>query len=208
MFSSEQKSFSQQRLSASFELDNSSKVEDENRVLDIRALNSDYNKSYQGTTNGSGVPNQSMAGVPHFKDSEFIGEYPIATINFMDDTFPGKVSMTAFNPLIPQNSKDSSIPCACFIFKVLNDTDKPLTYQVTGMLGNPAFQSSKHEVSVKENLTTITMFPGGKSKNKTIEAGNMSLSAIGDNLSYQQFYLLLKKSRQLVNFLNQHFQLF
>ncbi|MBQ7257560.1 MAG: hypothetical protein IJS60_07705 [Abditibacteriota bacterium] len=163
------------------------KVEDENRVLDIRALNSDYNKSYQGTTNGSGVPNQSMAGVPHFKDSEFIGEYPIATINFMDDTFPGKVSMTAFNPLIPQNSKDSSIPCACFIFKVLNDTDKPLTYQVTGMLGNPAFQSSKHEVSVKENLTTITMFPGGKSKNKTIEAGNMSLSAIGDNLSYQQF---------------------
>ena len=164
------------------------KVEDENEVRDVRVLNSDYNKSYQGMLSGSGVPNQSMAGLPHFRDCEFIGEYPFATLNFIDETFPGKVSMTAYSPLIPQNSKDSSIPCACFIFNVENNTQKALTYQITSLMGNPAINSSKHEVSVKDDMVSVSMYSEGSLfKNKTILAGNMSISAIGENLSYQQY---------------------
>ncbi|MBQ0106199.1 MAG: hypothetical protein KBT47_09255, partial [Armatimonadetes bacterium] len=126
-------------------------------------------------------------GVPHFKDSEFTGEYPFATIDFIDETFPGKVRMTGFNPMIPQNEDDSSIPCALFTFEVKNTSDKPITYSVTGMLENPGIFSSKHIVRQKDDLTTITMYPDGKQKNMTIEAGNMSLSAIGKNISYQQY---------------------
>ena len=36
-------------------------------------------------------------------------EFPFAEL-YLDESFPGSVSMTAFNPFIPLNDRDSSIP--------------------------------------------------------------------------------------------------
>ncbi len=61
------------------------KAESEEKVLDARVLNSDLPPPYMGELNkpmfqsfGFGPPRGYMAGLPHFRDSEFEGTYPIA----------------------------------------------------------------------------------------------------------------------------------
>ncbi|MHA1794171.1 MAG: GH116 family glycosyl-hydrolase [Promethearchaeota archaeon] len=54
-------------------------------------------------------------------DLEFLGEYPFATISFHDKEHVDlKIEMTAWNPIIPLDIKNSSIPVAIFDFKIKN----------------------------------------------------------------------------------------
>jgi uncharacterized protein (DUF608 family) len=85
--------------------------------------------------------NDSIAGFPNFRESEFTGEYPFATIRFRDRHFPGAVVLTAFNPLIPLNEKDSSIPGAFFEITFENPTSHPVDYTAAFAVGNPSKQS-------------------------------------------------------------------
>jgi non-lysosomal glucosylceramidase len=103
------------------------KVEDDERVLDARVINSDREPDYIGNLErpkfqgfGFGPDRADMTGFSHFRKSKFTGEFPIAKLDFYEDKFPGKLSMTAFNPFIPTNEKDSSIPGAFFEFEVTN----------------------------------------------------------------------------------------
>ena len=66
-------------------------------------LNGDMIKDYTGQYNesyGTGPNNHRMCGFTHFKNTEFIGEFPIASVSFNDEKFPANVKMTAFNPFI------------------------------------------------------------------------------------------------------------
>lgn len=78
-------------------------------------LNGDVQKEYMGRYlkkefSGYGYgPNNQMCGFPHFRNIEFNGEFPIAELTFTDENFPGKITMTAFNPFIPLDSKNSSM---------------------------------------------------------------------------------------------------
>jgi len=108
------------------------KVERESEVVDVRVLNSDHQPPYTGSGSnfGFGLERSSLMGMPHFERSEFIGEFPLAKINFFDENFPGKVSLTAFNPFIPTNEDDSSLPLAFFEYEIENNTDNTLTYSI------------------------------------------------------------------------------
>ncbi|MBN1343922.1 MAG: glucosylceramidase, partial [Phycisphaerae bacterium] len=59
-------------------------------------------------------------------DVRFRGEYPFGWYDFEDGALPVAVSMEVFSPLIPQNAKDSAIPCAIFNITVKNTSDKPV----------------------------------------------------------------------------------
>lgn len=138
------------------------KTEENGKVIDARVLNGDLAPPYSGDLNASnyrsfgfGPQRGSMAGIPHFESVEFQGEFPIAGLKFLDDTFPGTVSMTAFNPFIPLADKDSSIPAAFFELKVGNTTPTSLRYTVALSLGNP--------------------FPAGTGVNKNLEKGNLRM---------------------------------
>lgn len=171
------------------------KAEDEDNVIDTRILNSDLLPPYQGNElintpnplNGYGVgPRLSnLTGLPHFKDSEFTGTFPLAQIEFFEKKFPGEVRMTAFNPFIPMNNDDSSIPCAMFEIEIKNTTEKTLNYTVSSMICNPGKKASDHRLHKNLNLTSIQMFPDKSEKN--ILDGDLSVSTIGDNISYQQY---------------------
>jgi len=77
-----------------------------------------YNKhKYSWNSFGSGANNEKMCGFPHFKNVEFNGEFPMAFIDFNDEHFPGNIRMTAFNPFIPCDSENSSLPAAFFEIK-------------------------------------------------------------------------------------------
>jgi len=105
--------------------------------VSVKILNSDVEKDYMGHYAksifggyGFGVSGSSMAGFPHFKSCVFDGRFPIATLTFTDDSFPAKVTLTAFNPLIPLNSFDSSLPAAFFNVEVENTSEEDYEFSV------------------------------------------------------------------------------
>jgi uncharacterized protein (DUF608 family) len=81
------------------------------------------------------------AGMPHFAQCSFAAHYPFADLSLSDDTMPLKASLTAWNPFIPLNDRDSSIPCAIFLWKIANPTRRTfactLFANLTNMAGYP-----------------------------------------------------------------------
>lgn len=143
------------------------KVEDENggSVLDTRVINGDSFTPYTGkygrphfNSYGFGSDRATLAGLPHFKNCTFKGEYPIATLEFADEKFPGRVRMTAFNPLIPTNEDDSSLPAAFFEFELTNTQERELTYTVGFTMNNLyAKHGGIHSITETDGLHLLHM---------------------------------------------------
>ena len=107
---------------------------------DARVICGDVYKNLAGQTGmnfGFGLSNTTMEGFPHFRDFAFNGEFPIAKLTFDDKDAPCSVTMTAFNPFIPQNDRDSSIPAAFFELTVRNNTYEELDFSIAATLKNP-----------------------------------------------------------------------
>ncbi|GLX67730.1 GH116 family glycosyl-hydrolase [Paenibacillus glycanilyticus] len=122
------------------------KAETQGRLLDARILNGDLQAPYMGehirggpwySGYGFGPESQTMAGMPHFEDTEFQGEFPMAGMTFADRSFPGRMELLAFNPFIPLNDHDSSIPAALFEWVIENTSDSSIDYTIALSVGNP-----------------------------------------------------------------------
>ena len=57
---------------------------------------------------------------PAVERLKFWNEYPYASYDFHDDQLPVSVNLKVYNPLIPIETKDSSIPCGIFEITVRN----------------------------------------------------------------------------------------
>jgi len=73
---------------------------------------------------GGGFSRNSAEGLPRFSNAKFTGSYPFARIEFEDPQLPLTVSLEAFNPLIPLNVNDSSLPVAIFHYRLRSAADK------------------------------------------------------------------------------------
>jgi len=84
---------------------------DQNGAVDARILEArippDFNQA-------RGYHPNRMAGMPHFKKSRLSVRYPLAKVEFEDETFPLEVSLEAFTPFLPLNADDSGLPAALF----------------------------------------------------------------------------------------------
>ena len=69
-------------------------------------------------------------------DIEYRGEYPIAELKYLDEELPVEVSLQAFSPMVPLNSKDSGLPAAVFVFTITNTGDAPAQVTLAGTLQN------------------------------------------------------------------------
>lgn len=140
------------------------KAEKDGEMRDARFLHSDLPPPHSGTPGtsrrsfGFGARMETLAGVPHFREAEFVGEFPVATIRFVDSTFPGAVVLSAFNPFIPLDEDNSSLPAAFFEISIRNTTDSRLSYTVAGSLTNPApAGNSRHDIVQSENATILVL---------------------------------------------------
>lgn len=154
-------------------------------------LNGDLEKHFMGqykqskfTGYGFGPESQSMCGFPHFKNVEFDGEFPIATLNFKDDKFPADVTMTAFNPFIPNDSKNSSIPAAFFEIEVTNTTEEALKYQIALSVANPYI--SHNETKKKDGYQMLSFYNGGEDKS-SLGYGDLTIATDCEK-TYTQTY--------------------
>ncbi len=128
------------------------KAEKDGELVDARVMNGPYDLNPSGAPGlrkmfdgfGHGANRQTLAGVPHFREVDFYGRFPVADLVFRDRQFPGGLRMTAFSPFIPMNARDSGMPVAMFEVEIDNNTDSPLTYTLAGTLGNYGANSGDH----------------------------------------------------------------
>jgi uncharacterized protein (DUF608 family) len=130
--------------------------------------------------------NESIAGVPNFRTVEFVGEFPVASLTFRDRQFPGQVSMTAFNPFIPLNDKDSSIPGAFFEIGFENPTAKPIDYTVAFVVRNPSRKSVNRAVTAK-GIKMIRLTQGEPSPDDT-GYGELAVATDARNAVLQEYF--------------------
>jgi non-lysosomal glucosylceramidase len=74
---------------------------------------------------------------PRVSQIEMTGEYPLATLRFVDEALPVTVELELFSPFTPLDSGNSSIPLAVFNFRVHNPTGQPLAVSLAAMITNP-----------------------------------------------------------------------
>ena len=135
------------------------KAEAKGKLLDARVIQGDVHPPYHGAGAGTyagfgfGVARETLSGLPHFQKTEFRGSFPIAEIRFSDPAFPGQITLTAFNPFIPLNDRDSSLPAAFFTLTIKNNTRQTIDYTLAFTMGNPA----------KDKTTNrLRQFPGAQ----------------------------------------------
>jgi non-lysosomal glucosylceramidase len=66
----------------------------------------------------------------------FRGEYPIATIDYIDRNLPLGVELQAFSPFVPLNTLDSSLPVTVMEFTLRNHSNSPIAATLRGNLEN------------------------------------------------------------------------
>ena len=70
------------------------------------------------------------------QEIEYEGGYPIARLTFRDDALPVQVTLEGFNPLIPLDTANSSIPCAIFRLTARNTSQQPVDVTLLATLQN------------------------------------------------------------------------
>ena len=173
-------------------------------------LNGDMQKELIGQYNkhmwswnsfGSGANNEKLCGFPHFKDVEFNGEFPMAFVSFKDEKFPANINMTAFNPFIPRDSMNSSIPAAFFEIEVENTMSENIIYQVALSVANP-YEKSVNKADTKNGFKVLTLFNNGACKDE-IEYGDLTLATDCDTTYTQTYWYRGAWQDDIVSFWNE-----
>jgi uncharacterized protein (DUF608 family) len=90
----------------------------------------------------SGVPRETGLGLPRFRQAVFTGAYPFAQLNLHDALVPVDVTLEAFNPMVPLDTENSSLPVAILVYKVTSHAasaiDAALAFSAVNPVGHNA----------------------------------------------------------------------
>lgn len=169
------------------------KAECKGEVKLTKVLNGDLHTPYTGEGKGKfegygyGPRRENMAGFPHFTNTSFQGQFPFAEMTFDDADDPITVKLTAFNPFIPLNDRDSSIPCAIFEYEVTNRSTDELEISVVGNVSNPFRQGAVNEAVEFSGRRAIRMSSTQYEVDEA-EFGDLTLMTDNDDVSYQSYW--------------------
>ena len=163
-----------------------------NKVI-TKILNGDITKEFAGRYRnrdnfgfGFGVEENSLCGFPHFKNLTFKGEFPIAELDFIDQDFPANVKLTAFNPFIPLNDRDSSIPAAFFTVEIENNSNIETEYQVAFSVENP-FGLTKNISYHQDNISYIQLL-NAEVNEEDKDYGDLTVATDCENVIAQTYW--------------------
>ena len=135
---------------------------------------------------GFGPHINTLAGFPHFKDVTFDGAFPVANLLFEDPSFPAIVRLCAFNPFIPHDDFNSSLPAAFFAWEVENLTKEPLLISLACTVQNPAICSKNEKVS-GEGATGLLFTNAGASASD-VEYSDLCILTDGADCDVQEYW--------------------
>lgn len=163
-------------------------------TVNARVINGDVQKDLMGIYTykryngyGFGYSNMSMCGFPHFRECVFDGEFPFAEITLFDPDFDGEVKLKAFNPMIPGDALNSSIPAAFFTVTYTNTTDKPLRADVAFTMANPFSNTCRNTVYRYDNTTAITLNGIGTPFDNDA-GGDVTIATVGTSVNAQAYW--------------------
>ena len=108
-------------------------IEDEKGEKQTRLLEGPPDESYYEGDWGATSNNH---GLPRFSNAEFKTAYPFGQTYLSDENLPVKVVVGAYNPLIPGNIDDSSIPIVILNYRVKNTSENDITVSLSGTIQN------------------------------------------------------------------------
>lgn len=136
---------------------------------------------------GFGVHSDSLAGFPHFRALLFEGHFPLAHLTLKDEDFPGIMRLTAFNPMIPHNALDSSLPAALFEWEIENTAEEPVEYALAFTVRNPSPRSVNRALEGQAGYSGLFLADG---KNTPEEIGWCDLCVLtdGEDSTVQEYW--------------------
>ncbi len=114
-------------------------------------------KMYDQSLKSQGYRSGGHEGLPRFRNCTFQGEFPFAYVTLSDPAIPLQVEITAFNPFIPLDDKNSGLPCAILEYRLTNPTNESVPYEFSYHLSHLA--PGQDELS--QHTTRNTVIPGG-----------------------------------------------
>ncbi len=170
------------------------------RVIDSRLLAGDYIHDAMGTIRGKyGEGNSPLSGLKHFEKSVFCGEFPFTKIKLSDSSFPAEISLEAFNPFIPSDEKNSSIPAAFFTIEIKNTSDTEIEYTVLGTVSNLLKNGGLNRYSEDNGIKMITL-NGAADKNRD---DSITVATDSENTAHQDYWFRGSWFDTLTMFMNE-----
>lgn len=174
------------------------KAERNGKVIDARVLHGDLTANLIGSTEaahhhswgyGHGPNRTTLAGIAHFEDVSFEGNFPFASLSYKCDSMPADLRLTAYNPFIPKDEDNSSLPAAFFVWEITNTADEETDYTIALSAGNPYRTSDGGQDTFRydNGISSITL----TSKNYTPdqpEYGELMVSTDCRDISYQEYW--------------------
>ena len=117
-----------------------------------------------------GIERQQLAGLPRFENATFSCRYPFIDLRLSDQKIPLSIEGNFYNPLIPLDVDNSSLPIVRFNWKITNTSNKEVTIALAMNLCNPLFnnndygrkthEGNKNRLFKTGNLQGVYMFNG------------------------------------------------
>ena len=114
-----------------------------------RVLEAQIEPPYEGP-DGMGLGLNNVPGLSRLQGATFKGAFPFAWIDFHDDKLPVRVSLEAFNPLVPLDADASGLPVAILRYSIKNPGAAPAKVGICYSLQNPVGKEGRQSVFREE----------------------------------------------------------
>ena len=147
-------------------------------------------------------------GLPRFSNVSFEAAYPFGQVNLSTPQVPIDVKIKAFNPLIPGDVDNSSIPMAIIDFELTNTSNKEISFSICGTMQNfigedgSIRKTGKNKNIYREEKGFGGIFFTSDDGDKTIDQwGEMALvSTSNGDLSYRTSWLPIRWGSSILDF--------
>ena len=109
-------------------------------------------KIYDQGLQGSGYHRGGFEGFPRFSSCVFRGEYPFGEAQITDPAVPLEVTLRAWNPFIPLDDRNSSIPCAFLEYTLKNSSSRNVEYEFSYHLSHLAPGCADEEANSRNSI--------------------------------------------------------
>ncbi len=147
-------------------------------------------------------------GLPRFEEVSFDAAYPFGQVSLQTPKVPLKVKIKGFNPLIPCDIENSSIPLAVVDFELTNDSLKEVSFTICGTMQNFIGEdgsggkavANKNRFIEENNISGIYFTSEGVDK-LSEQWGEMALACISPGeLSYRTAWLPERWGTSILDF--------
>jgi non-lysosomal glucosylceramidase len=158
-----------------------------------RVLEARFMPPYEGPT---GLGSANVPGLPRLASSTLTGEFPLATVDFVDPGLPVRVKLEAFTPFIPLDADDSGLPLAFLRYRVSNSGKAAALVSIAWSIQNPVGEAGRtNDHRKSERLEGLLMRNPFLSASDPL-AGTLALALVDPGADGTVTYLKGWPSRQ------------